>query len=90
MSQTDLPATLLAQMGLPHDDFAFSRDVLSPDYVNRFGLHIFNNGIMLCDADGYTVFDTMLDRVTEGDDDSGRIWRMRAILQKIYQDLDKK
>lgn len=90
MSQTDLPATLLAQMGLPHDDFAFSRDVLSPDYVNRFGLHIFNNGIMLCDADGYTVFDTMLDRVTEGDDDSDRIWRMRAILQKIYQDLDKK
>lgn len=90
MSQTDLAATLLAQMELPHDDFAFSHDILSPDYANRFGLHIFNNGIMLRDAGGYTVYDTMLERVIEGSDDPGRLHRMRAILQKIYQDLDKK
>ena len=32
----------------------------------------------------------MLERVIEGSDDPGRLHRMRAILQKIYQDLDKK
>lgn len=90
MSQTDLAATLLGQMGIAHDDFLFSRDILSPEYTDRFGLHIFNQGIMLREPDGYTVLDTMLDEVTEGTPDPVRLRRIRAILQKIYQDLDKR
>lgn len=90
MSQTDLAATLLGQLGVDHSDFVFSRDVLSDTYKNPFGLHVFNNGIMLSDTDGYTVLDTALDKVIEGDTDPVRIRRMRAILQKIYEDLDKR
>ena len=90
MSQTDIAATLLSQLGLPHDDFTFSRDILAPSYTDRFALHIFNNGIMIADAEGYTAFDTLLDRVIEGSDSPERIARARAILQRIYQDLDKR
>lgn len=90
MSQTDLAATLLGQLGLNHDDFIFSRDILSPNYTDRFGLHIFNQGIMLRDSEGYTVLDTMLDKVIEGTPDQARLRRMRAVLQKIYYDLDKR
>lgn len=44
--QTDLAATLLGQMELPHDDFNFSKDLLNPatprfafyDYPDGFGL----------------------------------------------------
>lgn len=90
MSQTDLAATLLAQMDLPHDDFIFSRDILSPDYRDQFALHIFNNGIMIVDRDGYTVRDTMLDQTIEGTDDPRHTAMAKAILQKLYSDLDQR
>lgn len=90
MSQTDLAATLLSQMNLPHNDFIFSRDILSSDYRDPFGLHIFNNGVMINDGEGYTVWDTMLRKVIEGDDSPRRINLAKAILQKIYSDLDQR
>ena len=45
-SQVDLAATLLGQMGLKHDEFEWSKDLLQPncpqfafyDYYNAFGL----------------------------------------------------
>lgn len=90
MSQTDIAATLLSQMGLDHSGFPFSRDILADTYRDRFALHIFNNGIMISDTEGYTVYDTMLERTIEGDDSPERIARAKTILQKIYNDLDKR
>ncbi len=29
-SQIDIAATLLAQLGLPHDEFTFSKDIMNP------------------------------------------------------------
>lgn len=89
LSQTDLAATLLGQLGIAHDDFIFSRDVLATGYRHPFGLHIFGNGIMMCDPAGYTLYDTLLEKITEGDNDPERLQRMKAILQKIYEDLDR-
>lgn len=45
MSQADLPATLLGQMGWSHDEFEFSRDVLSEDYV-PMAFSAFGNGVV--------------------------------------------
>ena len=33
-SQTDIAATLLAQMGIAHDDYPFSRDIFDPRLPN--------------------------------------------------------
>lgn len=87
MSQTDLAATLLGQLGISHRDFIFSRDVTADTYTVPFGIHVFHNGIMLADTEGKTVVDTMLDKVIEGTDDPVRRKRIAAILQKIYHDL---
>ena len=43
-NQTDLPATLLGQLGISHDEFTFSRDVLSSTYTKPFATHTFDDG----------------------------------------------
>ena len=41
-NQTDLAATLLNQMGLPTDEFSFSKDILNP-CVPHYAFYTFNN-----------------------------------------------
>lgn len=57
MNQSDLPATLLAQMGLPYGDFPFSRNILGTAYRYPFAYYAFNNGMAFRDSTGCTVFD---------------------------------
>ena len=57
MNQSDLPATLLGQMGISHDEFIFSRDILSPDYTYPCAFHAYNGGISFVDSTGYTTYD---------------------------------
>ena len=56
-NQSDLPATLLGQLGLPHDDFTFSRDVVSRNYRHPMAYHTFVNGMTLIDADSFMAYD---------------------------------
>lgn len=85
--QTDLAATLLGQLGIVHDDFIFSRDVMADTYTRSFGYHAFHNGVMLADETGMTTVDVMLSKVVEGEDSPVRRKYINAILQKLYQDL---
>ena len=50
-SQSDLAATLLAQLGIAHGDFLFSRDLFDPARP-KFGYWCFNNGFGVADAGG--------------------------------------
>lgn len=50
MSQSDLAATLLAQMKIPHSDFPWSRNVLSEAYHYPFAYATFNDGFTLIDS----------------------------------------
>jgi len=88
-NQTDLAATLLAQLGLPFADFAFSRNVTSPNYRYPFAVHNFNNGFTVVDSTGYAVFDLDTDRQMGGQSsDAQRLERMgKAILQSTTQHL---
>ena len=53
-SQTDVPVTLLNQIGLPADDFKISKDLLSED-TKSFAYYTFNDGIgFLCDSSSMT------------------------------------
>lgn len=55
-SQSDTAATLLSQLGLPHSDFAMSRDIFAPQ-SRDFGYYTFNNGFGVVDSSGATIFD---------------------------------
>ena len=90
MSQTDLAATLLGQLGIDHRDFTFSRDVLADTYTDPFGLHIFANGLMFVDAEGHTIYDTIADKAVEGGGSALRLQRGKAILQALYADIDNR
>lgn len=88
MNQTDIAATLLGQMGIDHSDFTFSRDILADTYTVPTSMHVFSNGFMVTDSRGATVYDTVSDTATEGADPA-REHLGKAILQRVYEDLDK-
>ncbi len=88
MSQTDIAATLLGQMGLKHDEFRFSRDVLADTYTYPFSFHTYNNGFLYRDATGFTHYDNVSQTALEGADEK-REGKAKAILQTLYEDLAK-
>lgn len=65
-NQSDLAATLLGQLGLPHNDFTFSRDILSPRYTRPFAFHTFPEGFAVVDRTGFNVYDLNARRQTVG------------------------
>jgi len=85
-SQTDIAATLLGQMGLPHDDFPFSRDVTADTYRYPFAFNTFNNGFNLRDSTGCTVYDNVAGCAISGADER-REHIGKVILQTLYNDL---
>lgn len=88
-NQTDLPATLLGQMGLPHDQYRFSRDVTSSNYRRRVAVHTYNNGIAALDSTGRAIFDLNANRMIQGKgpaaDELMNIGK--AVLQSAASDL---
>lgn len=89
VSQTDIPATLLAQMGLPHSDFNFSRDVMSTAYTNPSAFSTYSNGYVYRDSTGYTDYDNNANRVMAGANKQ-RERAGKVILQTLYQDMSKR
>ena len=88
-NQTDLPATLLAQCGLPHDDFLWSRDILSRSYEYPFAIHNYNNGFSIVDSTGFMVYDLNSQHVIVNEShDTQRLESLgKAILQATTMDL---
>ena len=66
MMQSDIAATLLAQMQIPATQFPFSRNILSPSYSHQQqkALHCFKNGCNLIDSTGITRYDCADGRCT--------------------------
>ena len=91
-NQTDLPATLLAQLGINHDKFTFSRDVLSKTYTKPVAMHTYDDGFSITDSTGFVNFDFISNRVvkTEGNGTSGLIKKAQAILQAATKDLNER
>ena len=96
MNQSDLAATLLGQLGINHDEFTFSRDVLSSTYTYPTAFHTFNNGMTFIDSTGTTTYDNnagkIIDHVEqkvldEGKSNSRREQKAKAILQTLYENI---
>ena len=90
MNQSDLAATLLAQLGLPYKHFPWSRNVLGTTYTYPFVYSTFPSGILFSDSTGVSVFDiTSNTPITEQPTPSPqRIQKAKAILQTSYDGLE--
>lgn len=88
-NQTDLPATLLGQLGVEHHDFKFSRDVMSKSYKYPFAIHTYNNGLTMRDSTGFAVFDLNANQtiVNNSSDGETLLKKGKAILQTAAKDL---
>jgi phosphoglycerol transferase MdoB-like AlkP superfamily enzyme len=91
-NQSDIAATLLGQMGLPHDDFTFSRDVLSNTYRYPMAVHNYNNAQSMIDSTGFILYDFDASRFIKRDSkDAERMLKVsKAILQKTTNDLKER
>lgn len=89
MNQTDMAATLLGQLGISHDEFTFSRNVLGSDYTYPFAFYSYNNGFAFCDSTGATVIDNTSGQTIYAypDENISRMEKGQVILQSLYDDL---
>ncbi|WP_293665888.1 LTA synthase family protein [uncultured Parabacteroides sp.] len=88
-NQTDLAATLLNQLGIGHDAFTFSRNVLDPDYP-EYAFYTYSNGFGFIDSTGISVYDNegnkpLIETPREGSEQ--RLRKGKALLQTLYDDL---
>ncbi len=89
MNQSDMPATLLGQLGLPHRDFKYSRNIFSASYTYPFAYSTFSDGFMFKDSTGVTIFDNAARKpvYNEPAPDGEREEKGMAILQTSYDRL---
>ena len=85
-NQSELAATLLGQLRLKHDDFTFSRDILSPDSTHPFAMHTFPEGFSVVDSTGFNVYDLNSQKQTVGQSQNA-IQLGKAVLQITADDL---
>lgn len=55
-SQQDIAATLLGQLGMPHNNFAFSKDLFDTG-ITHYAFFMMEDGFGVADASGYVVYD---------------------------------
>ena len=91
-NQTDLAATLLGQLGLNHDDYTFSRDVLSATYLHPFAIHTYDDGYTIIDSTSFVNYDFISDRevTSYGANKDMLMQRAKAILQVATKDLKER
>lgn len=89
-AQSDMAATILAQMGIDHSDFRFSRNVVSDSYAYPFSFYTFNNGFCFMDSTGVTLYDDDASECLINDSFGSqmRLDRGKAILQTLHDDLE--
>ena len=88
-NQSDLAATLLGQLHLPHPDFSFSRDIRSASYRTHVAVNNYSNAQWLCDSTGHMLFDFDINRMTISEStNANRLQDIsKAILQTTTNDL---
>ena len=91
-NQSDLAATLLGQMGINHEQFTFSRDVMSSNYQKPVAYHTYNNGVTIIDSTGFMSYDLDAEKmvISEGENAQQQLQLGRALLQLTSNDLVQK
>ena len=88
-AQIDIAATLLAQLGVAHGDFDYSKDIFAPAPPRKFAYYAFNDGFGVVDASGEAVWDVTGGRaVTETNPELLDVGR--TMLQTTYVDIGRR
>jgi phosphoglycerol transferase MdoB-like AlkP superfamily enzyme len=90
-SQTDLAATLLAQLQINADDFKFSKNIISSGYV-AYSFFTFNNGFGFQKPGKLLLYNTITNVFSDSEQsaDSTDGKQGKAYLQYLYQDTHAK
>ncbi|MGC9343432.1 MAG: LTA synthase family protein [Bacteroidales bacterium] len=86
-SQTDLPATLLAQFKLDYSEFIYSNDLLNGN--KGFAFYAFNNGFGFTSDEGFVIYDNDFDKCIfrEGKSPDPLLITGKAFLQVLSTDF---
>lgn len=87
-SQIDLAATLLAQLGIGHEDFDYSKDLFHPA-TKKFAYYTYNEGFHVLDATGESSWDAPSNQTMEGSTEE-QLTIGRTLLQQTYVDIDRR
>lgn len=87
-SQQDIAATLLAQLGLPHGEFLFSKDLMNPD-APHFAFFTVPDAFGMLTPDNRLIYDCQAARTAldEGTAPGKNLLPGQAYLQKLYDDI---
>lgn len=90
-SQHDIAATLLAQLGLSHSEFTFSKDMLNPNSPH-FAFFTVPDAFGLVTSDNQVIFNCQAGAVVwdEGKAKGKNLPLGKAYLQKLYDDIAKR
>lgn len=87
-SQHDIAATLLSQLGLPHNEFIFSKDMLNPS-VPHFAFFTVPDAFGMVTEENQVIYDCQAGKVVvdEGESKGKNLSLGQAYLQKLYDDI---
>lgn len=90
-SQQDIAATLLAQLGLPHGQFTFSKDLMDPN-APHFAFFTVPDAFGMATPDNVLIYDNLSGKVVldEGEKKGKNLLPGEAYLQKLYDDIAKR
>ena len=92
-SQADLATTLLHQMGIPTDDFAFSKDIFDST-LPHFGFYTYNNGFGIASPEGFVRHDCTRDALVESRGEEQTIEEFttygKTLVQTLHKDIIKR
>ena len=88
-AQIDIAATLLAQLGVAHDDFDYSKDIFAPTPPRNIAYKTINYAFGVVDASGEAVWDATADRAVTATN-SELLDVGRTMLQTTYTDIGRR
>lgn len=89
--QSDIAATLLAQLEMDHSRYPFSKDILNPK-APHYAYFTFPDAFGIVSKDGATVYENRPNKVYLNTHHNEVLWtnKGKALLQKIYDELASK
>ncbi|GHA58738.1 sulfatase [Pontibacter akesuensis] len=90
-SQTDIAATLLAQLQLPHEQFKWSRNIMAPS-TSPFAFYVFKDGFGYVTPQGILTYDNVAQKPISSDEGvtEEQIQNAKAYMQYSFEDFIQK
>ena len=90
-SQQDIAATLLAQLGISHHEFLYSKNMMS-DETPKFAFFTVPDAFGVVSEENSLIYDNKTNRVVydKGSELGYNMKRGQAYLQKLFDDINNK